>query len=256
MDDHRPAIPWFWRSIAALPVAQAMHRSEAMVARAFLALAALIPLLVTGVEAGAGTPTSTLQATFAQANKIIADPTLEDRPLERIVAIRALFSKVFDFRGASEDVLGPEWKARTPVEQREFTSIFAGFVQRSFVYWLAAAAEIDGNGISVSYLGESVERDRAGVRTAIVGRGGRQIRLDHRMVYQGNRWLVRDIAIDGVSLITNYRAQFGRVIKASSYRDLVVRIQERAGTELPRSAAGSDLLGAELQRPLFLYEMR
>jgi hypothetical protein len=76
------------------------------------------------------------------------------------------------------------------------------------------------------------------------------------MVYQGNRWLVRDIAIDGVSLITNYRAQFGRVIKASSYRDLVVRIQERAGTEAPRSAAGSELLGAELQRPLFLYEMR
>lgn len=233
-----------------------MHRSGAMALRAFLALAVLTSFLVTGVEAGAGAPTTTLQATFAQANQIIADPTLDDRPLERIVAIRALFSKVFDFRGASEDVLGPEWKARTPVEQREFTSIFSGFVQRSFVYWLAAAAEIDGNGISVSYLGESVERDRAGVRTTIVGRGGRQIRLDHWMVYQGNRWLVRDITIDGVSLITNYRAQFGRVIKASSYRELVVRIQERVGAELPRPAAGGELLGAEIKVSPFLYELR
>ena len=137
-----------------------MHGFGAMALRAFLALAALSSLLVTGAEAGA--PTTTLQATFAQANKIIADPTLEDRPLERLVAIRALFSKVFDFRGASEDVLGPEWKARTAVEQREFTSIFSGFVQRSFVYWLAAVAEIDANGITVYYLGESVERDRAG----------------------------------------------------------------------------------------------
>jgi len=225
-----------------------------MFLRAFLASVAVITLLVSAAEAGS--PTSTLQATFAQANRIIADPTLEERPLERIVAIRALFSKVFDFRGASEDVLGPEWKARTAVEQREFTSIFSGFVQRSFVYWLAAVAEIDGNGITVYYLGESVERDRAGVRTAIVGKGGRQIRLDHWMVYQGNRWLVRDITIDGVSLITNYRAQFDRVMKTSSYRDLVVRIQERAGTDLPRPAAGGDLLGAEMTFAPYLYEMR
>jgi phospholipid transport system substrate-binding protein len=225
-----------------------------MFLRAFLAAVVIIPLLVSAAEAGG--PTSTLQATFAQANRIIADPTLEERPLDRIVAIRALFSKVFDFRGASEDVLGPEWKARTAVEQREFTSIFAGFVQRSFVYWLAAAAEINGNGITVSYLGESVDRDRAAVRTAIVGRGGRQIRLDHWMVYPGNRWLVRDITIDGVSLITNYRAQFGRVMKTSSYRGLVVRIQERAGAELARPAASGEVLGTELKLSPFLYEMR
>jgi phospholipid transport system substrate-binding protein len=225
-----------------------------MFLRAFLASVVVITLLVSVAEAGG--PTSTLQATFAQANRIIADPTLEERPLERIVAIRTLFSKVFDFRGASEDVLGPEWKARTAVEQREFTSIFSGFVQRSFVFWLAAAAEIDGNGITVSYLGESVERDRAAVRTVIVGRGGRRIRLDHWMVYQGNRWLVRDITIDGVSLITNYRAQFDRVMRTSSYRDLVVRIQERAGAELPRPASGGELLGAEMKLGPYLYEMR
>ena len=225
-----------------------------MALRAFLASLAIGALIVTTAEAGP--PTSTLQATFAQANHIIADPAMEDRPLDRIIAIRALFAKVFDFRGAAEQVLGPEWKARTAVEQREFTSIFSGFVQRGFVYWLAAAAEIDGNGITVHYLGESVERDRAGVRTIIVGRGGRQIRLDHWMVYQGNRWMVRDITIDGVSLITNYRAQFDRVIRASSYRDLVVRMQDRVGTELPRPASGGELLNVEVKVPLFLYEMR
>ena len=225
-----------------------------MALRAFLASLAIGALIVTTAEAGP--PTATLQATFAQANHIIADPAMEDRPLDRIIAIRALFAKVFDFRGAAEQVLGPEWKARTAVEQREFTSIFSGFVQRGFVYWLAAAAEIDGNGITVHYLGESVERDRAGVRTIIVGRGGRQIRLDHWMVYQGNRWMVRDITIDGVSLVTNYRAQFDRVIRASSYRDLVVRMQDRVGTELPRPASGGELLNVEVKVPLFLYEMR
>lgn len=221
-----------------------------MAPRAFLALVALSCLLVTGAEAGP--PTDTLRATFAQANRIITDPAMEARPLDRLVAIRALFSKVFDFRGAAEHVLGPEWKARTAVEQREFTSIFSGFVQRGFVYWLASVAEIDANGVSVAYLSESVERDRAGVRTAIMGRGGRQIRLDHWMVYQGNSWMVRDITIDGVSLLTNYRAQFERVIRASSYHDLVVRMQDRIGSEMPRPAsAGTELLGAEVKLPYF-----
>lgn len=223
--------------------------------RALLALTTLGCLLVTGAEAGA--PTATLQATYDQANRIIADPTMQDRPLERMGAIRALFSKVFDFRGAAEDVLGREWAVRTTVEQREFTSVFSDFIQRGFVYWLAAAAEIDASGVTVYYLGESVTRDRAGVRTAIVGRGGRHIYLDHWMVYQRNRWLVRDITIDGVSLITNYRAQFDRVMRASSYRDLVVRMQERVGTELPRPAsAGAEAFGAEMKLPLYLYEMR
>jgi phospholipid transport system substrate-binding protein len=219
-----------------------------MLRHAILAIATQAWLLTTGAEAGQ--PTDTLRATFAQANRIISDPATEDRPLERLVAIRALFSKVFDFRGAAERVLGPEWKVRSAVEQREFTSIFSGFVQRGFVYWLASVAEVDtdAGGITVHYLGESVDRDRAEVRTAIVGRGGRQIHLDHKMVYQSNRWMVRDVTIDGISLVTNYRAQFQRVIQASSYQDLVARMQERIATELPRPAAARpEPLGADLK---------
>jgi len=217
-------------------------------------LACLLAVGARVVEAGP--PTESLRATFTEANRIITDPATAARPLDRLQAVRALFSRAFDFSGAAEEALGAQWQARTAGEQKEFTSLFSGFVQRGFVYWLAASAEIDGNGITVHYLGESVERDRASVRTIIVGRGGRQIRLDHWMVYQGNRWMVRDITIDGVSLVTNYRAQFDRVIRASSYRDLVVRMQERVGTELPRPASGGELLNVEVKGPLFLYEMR
>jgi phospholipid transport system substrate-binding protein len=228
-----------------------------MARHAVLAVVALGWLLATAVEAAS--PTDTLRVTFAQANQIISDPATEDRPLDRLVAVRALFSKVFDFHGASERALGPEWRARTTVEQREFVSIFSGFVQRGFVYWLASVAEVDASagGITVLYLGESIDRDQAAVRTALVGRGGRQIRLDHEMVHQGNRWMVRDIRIDGISLLTNYRAQFDRVIRASSYRDLVARMRERTATELARpAAAGLEVLGADLRVPLYLYEMR
>jgi len=231
-------------------------------ARLSVPIAALIWLMTVAARpVEAGPPTEALRATFTEANRIISDPATAARPLDRLRAVRALFSRAFDFSGAAEDALGSQWKARSATEQKEFTSLFSGFVQRGFVYWLASVAEVDGSsgGITVYYLGEAVDRDRAVVRTAIGRRGGRQVPLDHEMVYVGKRWMVRDVTIDGISLVTNYRAQFDRVIRASSYRDLVTRMQERVGTELPRPAAGGpELLGSEPKLPLYLYlyEMR
>ena len=105
-------------------------------ARLSVPVAALAWLLAVGCRpAEAGPPTESLRATYTEANRIIGDPATAARPLDRLHAVRALLSKAFDFSGAAEDALGSEWKARTANEQKEFTSLFAGFVQRGFVYW-------------------------------------------------------------------------------------------------------------------------
>lgn len=216
---------------------------------ALFVIAALVWLLVGNASAQAGPATETVRATFSEANKIITDPATADRPRERIAAIRMLFSRIFDFRGASERVLGPQWNARTPAEQRDFTYVFGDFVQRGFVYWLASVAEVNGNGggVTVEYLNESLDRDRVAVHTTILARGGRLVRLDHEMVYQGKRWMVRDLTIEGISLIANYRAQFDRVMRSSSYHELIARMRERVASELPRpAAAGPEALRGDV----------
>jgi phospholipid transport system substrate-binding protein len=220
--------------------------------RLSVVVCALACLLAGVAPVQAGPATDAVRATFAEANKIITDPATADRPYERLAAIRTLFSRVFDFRGAAERVLGREWHARTLAEQRDFTYVFGDFVQRGFVFWLASVAEVDGSGggVTVSYVGESLDRERAAVQTTILARGGRQIRLDHDMVYQGKRWMVRDVTIEGVSLVANYRAQFDRVMRGSSYRELMARMRERVASEIPRPAAasGPDVLGTDVLR--------
>jgi phospholipid transport system substrate-binding protein len=217
--------------------------------RPVLSLGSSIAVLAWLLTAGghtalAGPATESLRATFTEANQILSDPAMAARPLDRLHAVRALLGRAFDFSGAAEEALGAQWRARTASEQKEFTSLFAGFVQRGFVYWLASVADVDtrNGGITVYYLGESVDRDRTVVRTAIGRRGGRQVPLDHEMVYLGKRWMVRDVTIDGISLVTNYRAQFDRVIQASSYRDLLARMRVKVGSELPRPAPAGALL--------------
>jgi phospholipid transport system substrate-binding protein len=189
----------------------------------------------------AGSPSDTLRTLFGDANKILTDPATKQHPLERLVTIQALVGTVFDFRDAAERSLGGQWQASSTAEQAEFTRIFTEFMQRGFVYLLASVADVDGpgGGITVRFLRESVDREHATVQMTVAGRGGRLISLIHDLVYRDRRWAVRDVSIEGVSLVTNYRAQFDRVIRMSSYPELIQRMKIRIANEsLPRSPSG------------------
>lgn len=197
----------------------------------------LVALLLAGGRAEAGPPTETLRAIYAEANAIITAPPADQPPLERLAAIRTLFSRAFDFRDAAQRALGGQWKARSAAEQSDFTALFAGFVQRGFVFWLASVAAVGEGGVTIRYLDETIDRDRASVTTSVGRRGGREVSLDHDMVYRNRRWAVRDVTIDGIGLVDNYRAQFEHVIRTSSYPDLIDRMQIRVFGKLPTPAA-------------------
>jgi phospholipid transport system substrate-binding protein len=181
----------------------------------------------------AGPPSDTLRAVFGDANKILTDPAMRQRPLERLVTIQALIGRVFDFRDAAQRSLGDRWQMSSTAEQAEFMRIFSEFMQRGFVYLLASVADVDdhGGGITVRFLREFVDRDHATVQTTVGGRGGRLISLTHELVYRDRRWVVRDVSIEGVSLVANYRAQFDRVIRVSSYPELIQRMKIRVAAE-------------------------
>jgi phospholipid transport system substrate-binding protein len=224
-----------------------------------VSLVALVWLLAwpaASLAADPATATESLRATFTEANRIVTDPATAERPHDRLRAVRLLIGRAFDFAGAAEHALGSLWQGRSVSEQSEFRSLFASFVERGFVYWLASVAEVDDRkgGLTVRYLGESADRDSTVVHTALGRRGGRQIQLDHDMVYQDRRWMVRDVTIDGISLVTNYRAQFSRVVRASSYPDLLARLRAKVDQELPRpaSAGAARSAPADLARPSLL----
>jgi phospholipid transport system substrate-binding protein len=56
---------------------------------------------------------------------------------------------------------------------------------------------------------------------------GTEVPVEARMVKKTDRWLIYDVAIENVSLIANYRAQFDRIIRTSSFADLVKRLRNQ-----------------------------
>ncbi len=205
----------------------------------FLALTLSGSLVLAGVApqpAWAGAPTDAMRDFFGAVNVVLSNPGTEDQPLERLRAIRRHVDDVFDFREAARLALGREWSAHTAVEQNEFVALFADLLERSFVWRVAGKAAL-GGGVKVQYVGETVDGDTATVETAVAARDGSDLRLDFRMVWRADRWVVRDVVMEGVSTMENYHAQFQRVVRDSSWRDLMAQLRAKVGAPAVQVAA-------------------
>jgi len=213
----------------------------------------MLALSLGATRAWAGAPTDAMRDFFGAVNVVLTDPRTEDQPLERLRAIRRHVDDVFDFREAAMLALGREWTARTHVEQNEFVALFADLLERSFVWRVAGKASI-GGGVKVQYVGETVAGDTAIVETAVAARDGNDLKLEYRMVRRADRWVVRDVVMDGVSTMENYHAQFQRVVRDSSWRDLMSQLRAKVGAPSVgvqvAAGAGPSTLPAPVGAPL------
>ena len=207
--------------------------------RAGLVLASALALvLLTGPGATAGPPTDQLRESIDRALKALADPDLRKdiRTRERRAALRGIANEAFDFEEMTKRALARHWHGRTPAEQKEFVQLFADLMERSYVSTLELYA-----GEKIRYAGESVEGEQATVRTKIVTKQGTEVPVDYRMHSRGDRWLVYDVVIEGISLVANYRSQFNAIIQTSTYQALVARMKTKVvsvaeGTKEKRAA--------------------
>ena len=74
-----------------------------------------------------------------------------------------------------------------------------------------------------------MDGDTASVATRIVTKNGTEVPIDYRLLKKGDRWLVYDVNIEGVSLVSNYRTQFNKIIQTGSYNDLIQKLRAKQG---------------------------
>jgi len=194
------------------------HRRRAVVA------VALVMTLFLAREGWAGPPTELLRSQIDRVVRTLDEPELkkEGKVRERRAAVRRIAEDIFDFTETAKRSLGRHWQPRTSAERREFVDLFANLLERSYLSKIELY-----NGEKIAYLGDSIDGDGATVRTKIVTRQGTEVPVDYKMYRQGDRWLVYDVVIEGVSLIANYRTQFNKIIQTSSYQELVRKMKTK-----------------------------
>jgi phospholipid transport system substrate-binding protein len=200
-----------------------MRRTERML-RHVVAVSIAVLVLAAVSTGHAGLPTDQLKTTIDRILSVVQDPVFRQpgKAEERRQKIRGIANEVFDWQETGKRALARHWEGRSPQEREEFSKLFADLLERSYV------GKIEGySGEKILYEKETVDGDRAEVRTKLVTKTGTQIPIDYQMQKAGDRWRVYDVKIENVSLVLNYRSQFNRIIQQSGYPELVQRLKTK-----------------------------
>jgi phospholipid transport system substrate-binding protein len=192
--------------------------------RSLMLVPALLLALGVAGHVWAGPPTDQLRTQIDRVIKVLEDPELkkDGKQRERRTAVRQIANEIFDFSETARRSLARHWAGRSQGEREEFVQLFSDLLERSYI----SKIELYG-GEKITYAGDSIEGENALVRTKILTKQGTEIPIEYRMLRRGDKWLVYDVVIEGVSLIANYRTQFNKIITTSSFQELVKKMKTK-----------------------------
>ncbi|MFC1821496.1 phospholipid-binding protein MlaC [Thermodesulfobacteriota bacterium] len=184
----------------------------------------LIIFLTLPLQAHAGKPLDTVQVQVEKILDILRDPGLKAKSAEEVKKDRIweIIGTVFDYNELSRRALGRNWKKLDASQQKEFTDLFSRLLGNIYL------------GRIIAYTDEKVvfdkekmlAEDKAEVQSRIVT-ASKEIPLNYRLILKGGEWRVYDVAVEGISLVRNYRTQFRDIFKKKSPEDLLEMLRKK-----------------------------
>ncbi len=117
-----------------------------------------------------------------------------------------------------------DWRQATPAQQKTLTDEFRTLLVRTYS---KALTEYRNQTLDYKPFAMKPTDTDVKVRTLIVQPGGKPVALDYYLEKVGSDWQVYDIEVSGVSLVTNYRAEFANEIRSGGIDGLIKALQEK-----------------------------
>ncbi|MCC6932798.1 MAG: ABC transporter substrate-binding protein [Deltaproteobacteria bacterium] len=179
-------------------------------------------LLATSSVAEIIAPLAKVQATIESCQSAVRakKSQLSEEQLKK--ELEVIIRPVFDFREMAKRCLGSNWADGKPEQQEEFVSLFSELLARTYLNKIIKGIEDS----TFSYPENRVEKDRAIVMTQIKN-NDEKIAIDYRLFLKDNSWLIYDVIIENVGLVSNYRAEFSAIIRKEGYEGLLERLRKK-----------------------------
>ncbi|MCX8030098.1 MAG: ABC transporter substrate-binding protein [Thermodesulfovibrionales bacterium] len=172
----------------------------------------------------AAEPTDQLKQTIDKVIDILKNKELKkpNKTEERRNALRHVTDDRFDYEEMAKRSLSIHWAKRTPQEKKEFIKLYKELLERAYINKIESYTDE-----TIVYASESIDGNFSTVKTKIITKKNMEIPVDYKLHKSGNKWLVYDISIEGVSLVSNYRNQFNKIIMTHSYEELIKRLRSK-----------------------------
>lgn len=167
----------------------------------------------------AQTPGQQVQETIQRVTAIIGSPPGAEP--EQLDELKRLLLPRFDWPEMAKRSLGKHWP-KVPERQNEFVSAFTEFVGNAYLGTIGGYKNE-----KIIFAGERRDHNMAEVETKLVPNKGDPMPVNYRLHLVQGEWKIYDVVIADISLISNYRSQFNRILAKGSFDDLVKQLRDK-----------------------------
>ncbi len=174
----------------------------------------------------AGVPLDTVKKNVNGVLDVLRDPKLKGEAGKKVKAqrVEAAADKLFDFVELSKRTLGLNWNKLTPEQRKEFVELYKTILKDAYVEKITAYTDEQVNFTKEVSLADNMVE----VQSVVVAKGA-EIPIYYRVIKKENEWLVYDVVIEGVSLVSNYRTQFREILGNNPPEKLLETLRKKVG---------------------------
>ncbi|MCB9667659.1 MAG: ABC transporter substrate-binding protein [Myxococcales bacterium] len=166
-----------------------------------------------------------LKAKQARVEKILKTSKGKTQSNQESTELNEALNELLDYDELSRRSLEGFWDDRKPKERKEFVELLRKLVRRNYERSLTDTLEY-----RIRYQDARKESDGVVVRTTAKSKAKARapaVTIEYTMRPVDSGWKIYDITTDGVSLVRNYRSQFGRIIRKHGWNELIRRMHDR-----------------------------
>lgn len=168
-------------------------------------------------------PVEVLQSMTETLLEIVRqDPdVIHDTTRLRTIASEVVLPRV-DFNALSRWVLGKHWRTATPQQRSDFIIEFREMLLGNY---LRSVSEYRDNVVRFLPLRGKQQAERATVNAEVEQPDGPVVHVSFRMHNVASNWLIYDVSVEGISLVTTHRSSFSQQIHNSGMDGLITSLR-------------------------------
>ncbi|MFH1496787.1 MAG: ABC transporter substrate-binding protein [Verrucomicrobiota bacterium] len=145
-------------------------------------------------------------------------------------ALRPILDKHFQLETTTRLAVGPGWRQFTPEQRKRTTELFADLVLKTYTRRMTGDARPE-----IVYLtGTDLGRGKVELPTTITYQG-QVYSVVYRLSEDTGAWRIYDVIIEGVSMVANYRGQFGALYNKGGADEIIRTLETKAAEPAPAS---------------------
>ena len=149
---------------------------------------------------------------------------LEAHPEQIHDRVADLVEPYFDFTAMTQSAMGKYWPRADETQRSAVVTEFQELLIRTYG---SAVFKYSGKPIEYSSVKWSKDGERALVPTKVEPVSGPAVPIDYKLHQSGGSWMVYDVVIDNISLVTNYRSSFANEIRSGGVDGLIAKLRAR-----------------------------